>query len=168
MINWAWYGSNNPKERAFLSKWAAEIIWPGGRDLRYFGEQLCLAVADGTELIAVVVYHNYEPEAGVIEMSGAAKTEGLRYWMSYDVLREMYRYPFEECGVQLVVHRVASDNKRLLRLLGRLGFDFYEIPRLRGRGKNEMVCTLSDDAYQDNEIFRKVQERGQPFGSAAA
>lgn len=169
MIYYHWFGENDPEKRDICAKWAARIIWPDGeKDLRYFGEQLCLAVFDDDELIAVMVYHNYEPDAGVIEISGAALTSGLRYWLTHDVLAEMYRYPFMELGVQMVVQRTPAENARLLRLLKRLGFSFYTIPRLRGRDKDEVICTLTDDFWQSNRLIPKEKHNGKAKGSKAA
>ena len=166
MIYWQWFGSEQPDARKVLATWAAKRIWPdGSKDLAWFGEQLCLGVFDGDDVIAVMVYHNYEPEAGVIEISGAALSAR---WLTRPVLTEMYRYAFEEVGVQLVVQRTPAENGRLLSILRRLGFEFYRIPRLRGRDRDETICTLTDDAWLNSRFSQKDRIVGKTKSSKAA
>ena len=150
MIHWRWFGSDEPDVRTALAYWAASKIWPeGDRDLQWFGENLVMGVFENSDPIAAVVYHNWEPNAGVIEISGASTAPR---WLTRSVLREMYRYAFEEVGVQMVVQRTPAENERLLRILNRVGFKFYRIPRLRGRELDEMVCTLTDDDWKRSKF----------------
>lgn len=136
-----------------LSLWVADQIWPGkGRD---FGNCQALAVLDDGELMAGMIYHNYEPEAGVIEISGAGTSSR---WLTRNTLRKMFAYPFEECRCQAVVMRCDPSDEPLRRMLLSYGFDMYEIPRLRGRNKSENVFLLTDDAWRGNRFNRPKQE----------
>ena len=165
MIHWQWFGSEKPGEKAYIARWAADIIWPNKEeDIQYFGEQVTLGVFRDSTLIGAAIYHNWNPQFGVIEISGAATDSR---WLTRSVLREMYRYPFEQLGCQMVVQRTPATNERLLGILARLDFDFIEIPRLRGRNEAETVCTLTDDAYKAGKFFREVHNGVAQVSDAA-
>lgn len=132
-----------------LSKWVANLIWPG--KLRDFGNSQGLAIFENGELIAGMIYHNYEPDAGVIEISGAGTS---KRWLTRETLRKMFAYPFEECDCQTVVMRVDPEDAPLRRMLTAYGFKLYVIPRLRGRHKDENVFLLTDDAWASNKFNR--------------
>ena len=77
---------------------------------RGFGPQaVAVGVVDGSVLIAGIVYHNWDPEAGIIEISGAA-LPGVQ-WLTRETLKRMYRYPFFVCGCQMKVMRVPADDE---------------------------------------------------------
>ena len=103
-----------------------------------------MGVVKDDELVAVVAYHNWDQRADVMEMS-AASTHPK--WLSPKVLRTMYGYPFDVAKVQMVVKRVSKNNTGLLDQFKRLGFTLYEIPRLRGRDENEIICTLTQEDW---------------------
>jgi len=133
-----------------LSRLVADRIWPGhGKE---FGNCRGMAVMHGDELAAGIIYHNYDEAAGVVEISGASWIKG---WLTRDVLRVMYSYPFIDCGCQAVVQRVPDEDKAQHRMLKAYGFERYRIPRLRGRDKAENVYILTDDAWLANSFNRK-------------
>lgn len=101
-----WGGPNAPELNAALAHWACEKL-----DItRGFGPCTTMGVfKDATDPIAVMVYHNWMPENGVIEISGAATTSR---WLTRPVLWEMFSYPFNQLGNQLVVMRVSERNRR--------------------------------------------------------
>jgi RimJ/RimL family protein N-acetyltransferase len=137
-------------ERDMLSKWVADLIWPGkGRD---FGNCQTMAVLDEETLICGIVFHNFEPDSGVIEISAASTSSR---WLTRETLRKMFAYPFEECGVQAVIMRCDPDDAALRRMLTAYGFEMYVIPRLRGRDKDENVFILTDDNWASNKFNRK-------------
>lgn len=96
------------------------------------------------ELIAGIVYHNYEPEAGIIEISGAAID---RHWMTKHVRQFMYDYPFLDCNVQMIVQRNSANNEHLNNQLRRWGFNEIRVPRGKGRNEDLIVFTLTDDQW---------------------
>lgn len=123
-------------------------------DGRPFGACRSIGVVDGEgRLIAGLVYHNYDRQAGVIEMSGAS-LPGAN-WLTRDTLARMYQYPFLQLGCQMVLMRVAAENERLLRLLAAKGFSFIRIPRLRGPDKDAIVCLLTREAWANNKFCRR-------------
>jgi RimJ/RimL family protein N-acetyltransferase len=104
--------------------------------------------ADG-RLMAAVAFHNWNPQAGVIEVSAAAVDPR---WASRAVLSELFGYAF--AIAQAVVARTAEDNTRVRRLWKAFGAQEYIIPRLRGRMTSEVVIVLPDDAWAKSKLAR--------------
>lgn len=147
MITWA---VTKGRETDLLSRWVAELIWPGkGRD---FGNCQGLAVIEAGTLIAGMIYHNYEPDAGIVEISGGGTS---KRWLTKETLRVMFQIPFKDWGCQAVVMRVADHDEALHRMLGQVGFERYRIPRLRGREEAENVFVLTVEAWRANKFNRK-------------
>ena len=131
---------------------------------RGFGNCQAIGFLDGQgRLVAGMVYHNWNPEAEVIEMSGASLTPR---WLTRPVLHLMFGYPFHDLHCQLVVMRVAETDKRLHRQLYACGFKSHKIPRLRGRDKAEIIFTLTDDDWFSSKFMRASY--GQAIASQAA
>ncbi len=118
---------------------------------RGFGKCSTLGVVHKGKLIAGLVYHNWNPESSVIEISGAATNPR---WLTKPVLHAMFAYPFDQLNVQLLVMRVSENDKRLRRMLRAYNFIRYRIPRLRGRDEAEIIYTLSDDDWRENRFER--------------
>lgn len=137
-----------------LGNWcAAQIGLPRG-----FRDHACMGVFEDGKPIAVMVYHDFQPERGVIEISGASTD---KRWLNRKSLWEMFRYPFLQLGVQLVVMRVSERNvmwngRGLPRLLKAYGFQSVTIPRLRGRDEGEIIFTLADDAWRANHFHKEL------------
>lgn len=103
------------------------------------------AIGFGEPLVAGVVYHNWNPEAGVIELSSASET---RNWLTKARLSQIFSYPFDGLGCQVCVARISEGNTRARRIWRALGATEYLIPRLRGRDQSEVIATLTDDAWR--------------------
>lgn len=115
-----------------------------------------LAVTDDGDLVAAVIYHNFMPDAGTIEISAASDT---KRWMTRPVLWEMFDFPFNDLGCQAVVARTSPQDAPLQRIQKAYGFVSYTIPRLRGRDRDEVVSILTDDAWRANG-FHKEHRHG--------
>ena len=149
-------------ETEMLSRWVADLIWPGrGKD---FGNCQGLAIVEDGTLIAGMIWHNWDPDAGVVEISGAGTSSR---WLTRKTLRTMFAVPFEEWGCQAVVMRVSDHDDALHRMLRSYGFERYRIPRLRGRDEAENVFLLTDAAWAANKFNRK-KSNGQEFSAKAA
>lgn len=131
---------DNERVAAFL----APMIWPRGWE-RF----TAIGFMAGGELIAGVVYHNWVPEAGVIEMSAGAASPR---WLTRKSLGLIFQYPFNQLGCQLVVLRVAERNERMRSIARRFGFTEYVIPRLRGPDEAECVYTLTKERWNEQRI----------------
>jgi len=161
-MNTLW--GDDPKVNTMLWQWASMKLFD---HLRGFGPCHCMGVFDKGKLVGVMVYHNFDRKSGAIEVSGAADTPR---WLTKKVLWEMFAYPFEHLDCQIVVMRVSTENTRLHRILTAYGFECYRIPRLRGRHEDELIFTLTDDAWRNNGFHRDHQVNGSraPSISCAA
>lgn len=136
-----------------VAHFVAQLI-PECRERGFPRSSKAIGVIDGDKLIAGLVYHNYSPEAGVIEMSGAAIPG--KYWLTRETLKRIYQYPFLTVGCQMVLMRVAEDNV-VLRTLAQLNYTFIRIPRLLGRDKDAIVCTLTYEAWASNKLNQRYK-----------
>lgn len=142
-IFWPMEGSS---EHAVLALWCAEKIFDNPSP-QSFGNCATMGVIKGDKLIAVVVFHNWQPEADVIEMSGAAIDP---IWLSKRVLLEMYGYIFDVAKCQMVIQRQSVNNERINRILRRFGYDEIRLPRMRGRDEDEFLFTLTEEKWREN------------------
>lgn len=117
---------------------------------RGFGECQAIGFLDAQGgLEAGAVYHNWNPEGGVIEISSASTH---RAWLTRPRLRQMFAYPFTELGCQLVVARIAEGNTRARRIWRVLGADEFVIPRLRSRSEAECIFTLTPERWASSKF----------------
>lgn len=144
--------SDSPLGQAAL-RFMAERIWGEERPLTP-GEMLI--VHDDLTPLGVALFHNYDPRAGVIEVTAAASS---RRWLTRPVLLELFSYPFRQLGCQAVVMRCDPQDKALGRILTAYGFTRHEIPRLRGKDKAEAIFVLGDDDWKANG-FHKENRHG--------
>ena len=147
-----------------VAAWVAQRI-PRCRE-RGFGNCTAIGIVEDGKPIAGIVYHNWEPEAGIIEISGAA--EPGHYWCTRETLRRSYEYPFDQLGVQMIVQRNSLKDERLLRQLATLNFSFIRIPRMLGRDEDGVLCMLTDDAWEASKFNRSVRHPPEaPIAEAA-
>lgn len=117
-------------------------------------------IDDGGNLIAGLVYHNYNPEVGVIEISAAA-LPGAR-WLTRETIKRMYTYPFHQCGCQMVMSLTPSDDERQLYMMARYGYKFVRVERLLGRNRDGTICTLTKEAWEGNRFNQRLQHHLAP------
>lgn len=147
MITWAFVKPG--EETEILSSLVADRIWPTKG--RTFGECRAIAILNDDQLAAGLIYHNYDPDAHVIEISGAAWVKG---WLTRSVLKAMYGYPFIDCGCQAVIQRVSDDDTAQHRMLKAYGAERYRIPRLRGENSAENIFLTTREAWAANKFAR--------------
>jgi RimJ/RimL family protein N-acetyltransferase len=147
-----------------VADFVAALI-PSVRERGFPKASKAIGVIEDNKLIAGLVYHNFDPAAGVIEMSGAALPG--KYWLTSETLRRIYDYPFLDAGCQMVLMRVAEENRSLLRVLSAIGYAFKTIERLLGPTKNGVICTLTFEAWYDNK-FNKRDRRQYSLEKAKA
>ena len=122
---------------------------------RGFGRCKAIGVIEDGALIAGIVYHNWDPEAGILEISGAALPKSR--WLTRETLRRMYQYPFHQCGCQMIVQRTPADNGSLLYVLARYGYAFIAVPRLFGRDRDGVLCALTREAWEGNRFNQRLR-----------
>jgi RimJ/RimL family protein N-acetyltransferase len=114
---------------------------------RGFGK--CAAIGIVNEegmLLGGLVYRNWCPEVGTIEVSGAA-VPGTN-WLSRRTVNIMYDYPFYQVGVQMVIKTTMADNAIVLRIMAAVGFSLHKIKRLGGRDRDGVVGTLTVEDWE--------------------
>jgi RimJ/RimL family protein N-acetyltransferase len=117
-----------------------------------FGECVTMAVVDRqNKIVAGIVFHNWEPASGVIEISAAATSPR---WATKNILRAALDYCYRVAECQLVVTRYAETNTPAHRLWRGLGSETYVIPRLRGRDEAETIATLTAEAWAQSKFMR--------------
>lgn|GEM_PF-1231819 len=161
MIAIVWGGASNPADNRDMARWCANRIWPGAGE--EFGHCSTMGVLLDSALIAVAVFHNWQPRHGVIELSAAATS---KRWLTGRVLHAMFAYAFEGAGAQIVVSRTSPKDRALGRILKTYGFKTYCIPRLRGRDEDEWIHTLTDDDWRSNQFERRYHGKAQSTGTA--
>lgn len=115
---------------------------------------ICAFAGQG-RILSAVLFHNWQPQYGVIEISGA----GSGPWLSRDSIADLFGFAFEQMGAQAVVARMDEENPATVGML-RFGFTRHDIPRLRGRDKAETLFVLTDDAWLKSR-FRKEKHHGK-------
>lgn len=150
-----------PKTDEENGRWGAtlgKLLWPTLN--RPIENCQTAIVFEDDEVRCIIAYYNWDPEAGVIEISAHASGR----WLTRPVLRSMYDYAFQTAGCQMVVQRNEPDNVTLNAILKRLNFKRHYIARLLGRGKGQLVFTLTDDDWYKHPINAKEQSHVRQEG----
>jgi hypothetical protein len=132
---------------------------------RGFGKCTAIGVLDGASLVAGIVYHNWEPDAAIIEMSVAA-LPGVP-WLSRETIRRMYEYPFIQLNCQMVTNRMDLRDERLLAQCARLGYSLIRIPRMLGRGHDGVLGLLTAEDWSANKFHQRCRSAEPPLEEAA-
>ena len=132
---------------AIVADFVAQFI-PECRE-RGFGKCKAIGIVDETGLLGGLVYKNWQPELGTIEISGAA-LPGTN-WFSRRTIQVMHEYPFYVAGCQMVIMTTMDDNFIVQRILAAIGYTFYRIARLGGRDKDGVVCTLTVEQWESSK-----------------
>lgn len=128
-----------------VAKWVAERIphMYGGD----FGKCAALGILDRHKqnMIAGAVFHDYQPEAGTIQMSMAADNH---MWATRDVLRDLLAYPFLQLGVFKVWTSTPQDNMMALRINERAGFKREAVlAHHYGKKRHAVICRLTKPQF---------------------
>jgi RimJ/RimL family protein N-acetyltransferase len=101
--------------------------------------------------VAGFVFHNYDPDAGVIEVSGASDHPR---WATKTVVREAMDYVFRVAGCQMLYARQHIDNIAARRGWLHLGATEHIIPRLFGRGTTGTLLFLTAEQWASSSIAK--------------
>jgi len=127
---------------------------------------MTIGVVEGGLMIAGIVYHNWEPEAGIIEISAAALPG--HYWMTRETLKRMFQYPFHHLDCQMVVQRIPADDERQQFMMARFNYTFIPFPRLFGRHRDGVICHLTREAWETNKFNARMKHHlTEPLQEAA-
>lgn len=101
--------------------------------------------AGNGKLVAGLVFHDWHPERGTIEVSGLSERPG---WLSKAMLRDVMGYVFDQLECQLLIARTSENNERVRSIFKRLGAQEYIIPRILGINEGEVIMTLTAEAWK--------------------
>lgn len=139
--------SHRPDINRSAGQFVSRAIWGAPDRL----ERFCsVTVMDGDKPIAAIILHNWQPDCGVIEITAA----GSGRWQSRRVINAVFRLCFDMMQCQTVAMRVAADHERMIENALRLGFDATRLPNMRGRGKDEWLFTLTDEAWKASRLYK--------------
>lgn len=120
-------------------------------DLRGFvGPQAC-GVIDGERLIGGIVYHDWDPDAGSIELSAYFERHD---WLTRGMLREILAYPFDIAGCRIAVARYSEHNRTASRIWKSWGARETRIPDLHAPGVALCVATLTTDDWRGSRFMK--------------
>lgn len=108
-------------------------------------------------LVGGFVFHNWSPEAQVIEISHAGTD---RRWLSRRTLYAAFSYVFDGIGCQMAIAQTPARLKHAVRIARAYGFRQVTIPRLFGRGEDGIISTLTVEDWRANG-FHKENAHGQ-------
>lgn len=147
MILWAYPGDGMYQP---LIGFITSRIW--GREVP-MSDGTVMAVSEGQQIIGACLFHNWQPDEGVIELTSASVSPR---WLNRRVLRAMFGYAFDTLKCQAAVMRVDPANVRMCRIASAFGFKRYDIPRLRGRDKAEALFILGDDEWRAGKFSKET------------
>ena len=124
---------------------------------RGFGKCKAIGVLKDNRPIAGIVYHNYNPEAGIIELVAGALPKTV--WMTRETIWRVYEYPFLQLKCQMVMQLTPAENERLLRQAAAVGYMFIKFPRAFGRDRDGVICLLTREAWEDSKIIQRAKPR---------
>lgn len=144
-------GPHNPGLNKFFADFASQIIW--GDDRGFVAPYGTMAVTDDSNgVLAVVVFHNWDRHHGVIEVSAGSIDPR---WLARRALFAIFDVCFNQHACQLTVMRIDPDDAPTRRMLNAYGFDELRLPRARGRDKDELLMTLTDDRWRASKWNRR-------------
>jgi len=115
-----------------------------------FGQCQAMGVVHQDRLVAGIVFHNWEPDKGILEVSAAADREA---WLTRTVANAAMRYAFD--NAQMLIARQAFDNVPARRIWAALGATEFVVPRLYGRERDGSFMTLTDDQWRSSKLYKE-------------
>lgn len=145
-----------------VAEWVAQRIPGCGSG---FGNCQALGVIHKGRLIAGVVFHNWNPEAQIIEVSGAADDPR---WFTRSVINTALGYVFDRLGCQMLIARQRLDNDRAREPWLAIGGEERAIPRLYGREIDGSIITLTEEAWRQSKFCKESGHGRKKLGTGTA
>lgn len=134
-----------------IAAWVADRIPPTPPD--GFGEHIALAVWDGDEPVAGLIYHNWFRDCGTVELSGAAKPG--RYWMTRPILNKIFEYPFRTSQMMFMRHRLDNPIRKMWL---RFGGEEVIVRRMYGPNADGAIHTFTREEWWAHPIRAEQPE----------
>lgn len=108
----------------------------------------CTLSVWGDDLRAGVVFHDYQPDAGTIQLSAY----GGAAWRSRRTINRIMGIAFDNLACQMIFLQTRATNIRAVSNANALGFSGHLIPRMFGREDDGWLFTLTDDAWRRSRL----------------
>ena len=132
----------------FVTDWLKDKV-PGCSD--GWDNYTAIGMHDGDNLIGGVVYSNWNPNFGIVELAAAATSPR---WLTRRTLSDIFIFPFEVLKVRLCLLNVSETNHRMRSIAERAGFTPHLIPDLRADGEGNIVYTLHKRDWDAGKLKR--------------
>lgn len=126
-----------------IAQWVAERIphMHGGN----FGPCAAIGISSDGKLLGGLVYHDYQPELGTIQLSMAADNP---MWARRKNIAGLLHYPFEQLGVYKVWTATPHDNEAALKVNLHIGFKREAtLAHQFGRKRHAVICRMLRPDY---------------------
>lgn len=121
-----------------VADWVGSLIPHVGQT--GFGPAYAIGVCRKDTLIAGMVYHEYHPDAGTMQISMAAASP---MWARRHIIRALLAYPFEQAGCFKVWTCTPIDNVKALKVNEHVGFRREAtLAHHFGKGRHAVICRL--------------------------
>jgi len=126
-----------------VAAWVAEHIPDVGQD-GFSSPVTAIGVATD-HLIAGMVYHDYQPKFGTMQLSMAATSP---MWARREIIHALLSYPFDQLGCQKIWTATALENVKALKVNEHVGFKREAILAHQfGRKRHAVIMRLLRPDY---------------------
>lgn len=133
---------------------AAVADWVGSRipHVSTFGPCTGIAVLNEDRILAGVVYHDYQPDFGTVQLSMAADNPR---WAKKEIIAGLLQYPFEQLGCYKVWTATPVENTMALRVNEHIGFLREAVLNsMFGKGRHGVLMRLLKPKYE--QLYMRV------------
>lgn len=132
----------NPAENAAVGAFVSSRIFGRPDGFQCFSS---MGVFKDGQIIGGVIFHDWQPYRGTIEMSVAGDKSR---WITRDVINDAMRFIFDDMKCQMVLGQAASTNQDALALDRRIFGNEVVIPRMMGRNIDGHVFSLTEEQWR--------------------
>lgn len=118
----------------------------------------CLGSISGGIIRGVVGYDNYNGASIMMHVAGEPG------WLTRDLIRAAFDYPFNVCGVNMIIGMVPSGNLEAIRFNNHLGFK--QVLELKGAHPDGSLLLMTMERWECRYLNRN--SNGQEILSTAA
>jgi RimJ/RimL family protein N-acetyltransferase len=128
-----------------VAAWVAERIPHVGAGVG-FGPCRAIAVARDGVMAAGVVFHDWQPRSGTMQISCAAASPR---WASRQVIKTLLAYPFDKAGAQKIWVAIPHDNERAIRFNKGIGMKQEAVLRHHfGAKRHAVILSMLKREYE--------------------
>lgn len=131
-----------------VAKWVAARI----PHVTEFGVCSALGVVnDKNQPVAGIVFHDYQPTCGTIQISMAADTPK---WATRAIIKELLSYPFKQLKVRKVWTATPLKNSRAIRFNKGIGFKQEAVLSHQFGNDHAVICRMFNKQF--DQLFKEI------------